>query len=549
MVAKKTSSKKSPPRKSIPKKPNTTTTFERERSHDFRWLFLILLLPLIIFACIKFNPINADHTASDLINAMDIDNGDEKVNWDSLATTKINLTKTLTITQAGIYYITGSLSDGSIIVNVTKEQAVKLILDDVTIKNPAGPAISCLEGDDLVIELVGNNTLEDGATYSADLDVDIKGAIYSKADLTFEGNGVLNLTARHEDGIVGKDDLKIKSGTYNITAADDAIRGKDSVYILDGNFNLTSQADGIKSTEELAMRKGFVLIKNGNFVIDAGAKGIKAPKHVLIQNGNFTLKTFDDALHSNDCLGITGGDINITAGDDAIHADYELIVDGGRINIERGYEGIEAQVVTINDGDITLYTADDGINAGSGADASALNRPGANNFKDDEDSVININGGVIRINATGDGIDSNGYLYFNGGTTIIDGPTKDTNGALDAGLGIIMNGGEVIAVGASGMAVPLGQNSRIYNVSVFFPESFPADTEIEIRDADGNLVLSHTSAKKFSHLSAGSSKFIPTKEYTIYINDKIYEKFVISSILTTVKNSNQSLPQPAQGSH
>ena len=45
---KKASQKKTAPKKAIP------ATVKRERNYDFRWLFLILLLPLIIFACFKF---------------------------------------------------------------------------------------------------------------------------------------------------------------------------------------------------------------------------------------------------------------------------------------------------------------------------------------------------------------------------------------------------------------------------------------------------------------------------------------------------------------
>ena len=544
-MAKKPANKKTAPKKASPKKATLPKpdVAQRERNHDFRWLSILLLLPLIIFACFKFNPLGAEQSTLNLVNTIDIDNGDEKINWDRFTETKINLTEPLTISQSGIYRLTGNLN-GGIIINTTKEQVVKLILDDVVIKNPNGPAISCLESDDLVIELVGTNILEDSATYPANLDIDIKGAIYSKGDLTFEGNGILNLTANHEDGIVGKDDLKFKSGIYNITAVDDAIRGKDSVYILGGDFNLTSKADAIKSTEELALRKGFVLIENGNFTIDAGAKGIKATKHVLIQNGNFHLKTFDDAIHSDNYLGIAGGNIKITSGDDAIHANRELIIDSGEINVERAYEGIEAQVVTINGGNISLRTSNDGLNAGSNLDVPTS---GADRIKDDKNSILTINGGNIYINAAGDGIDSNGYIYFNGGKTIIDGPTKNSNGALDAGFDIIMNAGEVIAVGASGMARDLGKNSRVYNVSIFFNEIFPADTKIEIKDTSDNLILEHTSAKTFSHLSAGSTKFTPTKEYIIYINGKIYEKFIISSVLTTIGNINREItPPPSQ---
>ena len=150
-----------------------------------------------------------------------IDNGDTKINWSKYSSYDVDLNsiESYTITKAGIYHFTGTLKEGGITVNTAATDPVKIILDGVTISNSSGPAITCYEADDLVIELIGDNTLSDSASYASTYDEDVTGAIYSKADLTFEGTGTLNLTANYQDGIVGKDDLKINSGIINITAA------------------------------------------------------------------------------------------------------------------------------------------------------------------------------------------------------------------------------------------------------------------------------------------------------------------------------------------
>lgn len=510
----------------------------RSRSFDFRWLALVVLL--VIFAAVAV-AMNTDHSVDDtakVTSSVDVDNGDLKINWDRYETFEIELSGDLDIVKSGTYHLTGSIDDGRISVNAGANGVVRLILDNVTISNSTGPAIICTSGDDLVIELVGNNVLSDAANYSSDYDEDVTSAIYSKADLTFQGDGTLDLTASYQDGIVSKDDLKFNSGAYNITAADDGIRGKDSVYIVDGDFTINSVADAIKSTNETDSGKGFVMVESGNFNLTAGAKGVKAISTVIIYGGTFVINSTDDAVHSNDYIGIVDGAFNIASGDDGMHADRALVVDGGKITIAKSYEGLEAQAVTINGGDISITSSDDGINAGGGADSSATSRPGAGAFDSDANCILTINGGDIYVNASGDGVDSNGWLYFNGGSITIDGPTNNGNGALDSGLGIVMNGGSVIAIGASGMAETLGSSSSVNNVSIYLSSTQSAKTKIAIKDPSGNTVLEHTSAKTFNHIAAGATDFKLGETYTIYLNDSEYDTFTISGITTTVGNNN-----------
>lgn len=504
------------------------------------WWFLggLAIIVLVVVALLLNSNYNHNgDNANNIAGSIDIDNGDSKINWNRYPTYNIELSETYTISTSGTYYLTGSINDGGIIIKTDSEAVVRLVLTDVTIKNSNGPAISCYSGDDLLIELHGKNYLEDGYDYSADLDEDVTGAIYSKSDLSFTGDGTLNIQANHADAIVGKDDLVIRSGVYNIVASDDGIRGKDSVYIVGGDFAITAVADAIKSTNETDTTKGFILIEGGNFKINAGAKGIKAINSILVYNGSYEINSTDDAIHSNNYIGIIDGKFKISSGDDGIHADARLIVDNGSIEIMKAYEGIEAQKISINGGKISIFSNDDGINAGGGADGSANNRVGAGAFDVDENCELAINGGDIYVNAAGDGIDSNGGLFFNGGKVIVDGPTNNGNGALDSGSGISINGGTVITVGSSGMAETLGSSSSVYNISVYFSSTQAANTKIEIKDSADNTIISHTSAKAFTHMAVGSDEFKYDETYTIYLNDEKYESFKIADITTVIGNS------------
>lgn len=511
----------------------------RSSRYDIKWVAFGIILIAVIAVAVLLNIRSNDDSATKIANALDVDNGDQNIDWGRYPSFDVELSESYQITQSGVYHLTGSVDDGLITINSTNA-VVKLILDNVTITNSSGPAISCTAADDLVIELVGENYITDGADYSSDYDEDITGAVYSKADLTFEGEGSINITANYQDGIAAKDDLKFYSGVYNIVSSDDGIRGKDSVYIIGGEYIINSGADAIKSTNDITTGKGFVLIENGTFAIKSSLKGIKAINSILIYDGEYSLNTYDDAIHSNNYVGISGGNFQISSGDDGIHADKELIINNGAIDVAKAYEGLESQVVTINNGTISLKTSDDGINAGGGNDSSAMNRPGAGNFDAEEDCVININGGSVYVNASGDGIDSNGYLYFNGGNVVVDGPTNNGNGALDAGISITMNGGTVIAVGASGMAENLGSASSVYNISVYFNTTLPANTKITIKDSSDNTVLEHISAKTFNHLATGTELFTVGQTYSIYVDDAAYQNFTISNIVTEVGNSHNN---------
>lgn len=420
-----------------------------------------IIVGVALFVSIFGTAIILNNTHNPLVTGtfsgtLDLDNGDEKINWSRFENFEIELkNETVNIVKSGVYHIVGSLTDQNITINVI-DGKVKLILDGVTIQNSTGPAIYCQAADDLVIELKGENTLSDGKTYATSYDDDVNGVIYSKADLTFEGDGLLILTANYQDGIVGKDDVKFISGTYNITSLDDGIRGKDSVYVKGGNFTINAKGDGIKSTNETKVGKGFVLVEDGNIYIAKSVEGIEG-KNIYI----------------------TGGNLNITASDDGIN-----------------------------------------ISSNSG--------------------MLEFIGGKTYINASGDGVDSNGYIHFGGGTVTIDGPTNNGNGALDSNSGITQTGGMVVAVGASGMAESLGSTSSVYNVSIFFTTTESAGTKVEIKNASGETIISHTSAKTFSHMAAGSPEFKEGETYIIYVNGSKYDTFTISD-KTTVVGENTSM--------
>lgn len=442
-------------------------------------------------------------SSSDAKNSVNLElntyDGDEKIDWSKYEIKDYELSKSIKITEDGVYNLTGTIKDGSI--TIKTKGNVKLVLNNVSITNSNGPAIYVESAADVVVELVdkSNNYLEDGDNYT--VDTNEAGTIYSKSDITFQGSGTLNVISNKKDAIVGKDDLKIVSGTYKISSSGDGIRGKDSVYIKNGNFTIDSKNDAIKSTNETNESKGFVLIENGDFtitsdldgieaktnlliengtfnitsgggkenstksqsngygnfgkpygynnstsILNGSTKSIKAGNNITIKNGTFNLNTADDGIHSNNYVGIENGDFKITAGDDGIHGDGLVEINGGTYDIEAS-EGIESTYVKINSGTVSISASDDGINA--------------SNKSNEYNVVVEINGGFITIKmAAGDtdGIDSNGNIYVNGGTINITGSsTFDYDGeAKYTGGTIIENGVETNKITNSMMGGPGG---------------------------------------------------------------------------------------------
>lgn len=265
---------------------------------------------------------------------------DDASSCDSSSVTISN--NTITITDEGTYLLTGSLSDGQVIVDAD-DKKVQLVLDSVNINCDTSSALYVKAADKVFVTLASDseNSLSNTSDFVAIDDNNIDAVIFSKDDLTLNGSGTLTVTAKYGHGIVSKDDLVITSGTYQITAAKHALSGKDSVRIADGVLTLDAGTDGIHSENTDDDAKGFIYIANGDISITADSDGFDA----------------------EETLQVDGGNIEVAAGDDGLHADGDLIITDGTINVTKSYEGLEGMTVTVEDGNISVVSSDDGINA------------------------------------------------------------------------------------------------------------------------------------------------------------------------------------------
>ncbi len=239
------------------------------------------------------------------------------------------------------------------------------------------------------------------------------------------------------------------------------------------------------------------------------SKGLKAGNVINISGGSFNINATDDTVHSNGTVTISGGNFTLESGDDGIHADGAVVINNGKINITGCYEGIEGMSVEINDGEISLVASDDGINAADGS--ASNNRPGQAN----SNNFATINGGKLYINAEGDGLDSNGTLTINGGTVLVDGPTRGGNGAIDADGTRTVNGGVLIAAGPTDM-LEAPQSGSKQNCAVIYTGTLQAGTTVALKGADGNTVLCYKLSKSAQTLVISAPELKTGESYTLY---------------------------------
>ena len=298
----------------------------------------------------------------------------------------------LTITEAGVYLLSGSYEDSMIVIDAGDEAKVQLVLANASISGRNGPAIYVRSADKVFLTADEGtvNTVSDSASYTFDEeDTTPDAAVFSKADLTINGSGRLTVSGNYKHAVVSKDNLVITAKDLTVNAENVGLNGKDSVILSEATVSITAGSDGIRSENGTEAEKGLV--------------------------------------------SVTGSEITIVSGKDGIQANGKAEIASGTLNIT-AREGIEATYVLLSGGNITIQASDDGINA---AYKSSAYTP-----------TIEITGGTVTVTMSAgdtDGIDSNGNIIISGGTVSVNGSSPfdyDGSAALSGGI-VYVNGQQV----------------------------------------------------------------------------------------------------------
>ena len=259
--------------------------------------------------------------------------------------------------------------------------------------------------------------------------------------------------------------LKIsESGSYILSGT---LNGQLSISVT-GEIDLIFNGATIKttSTNAIIVVKAYEMDSSSSMTpaiaraLDFSKAGVK----FIIADGSTNTITgsksssYDGAIHSTVTVLITGetkgdGILNVVGSSEGIELDRHLCVSGGILKVA---------------------AQDDGINA-----------------KTDNVAVIFVKGGKVFVNSglgtEGDGIDSNGYIFVEGGE-IYSSAKPNADSGLDSNKGIYVDGGRVYATGSSMDMAETGSAQPTMNL--IFNSQIAASSTVVIKDSSGNEVIS-----------------------------------------------------------
>ena len=257
------------------------------------------------------------------------------------------------IANAGVYILSGTIDDGTITVDADGSAKIWIYLNGVNVTCKDSAAMLVENADKVFLTLAEGqtNVFTSGSEYETSAtETGIDGVIFSRDDLTINGEGSLTVAGGPAHGIVANDDMVVTGGTIQVTSAGDAVHVNDSLRITSCSMTLEAGDDAIAVDNE----GGYIYIESGDFNISAADEGIAAEGDITIDGGEFEISVGTD----QGCHGIKSGGT--------------VTVNNGTIDISSCYEGIQAFYIDVTGGDITINSLDDGLNASNGTDSFGM---------------------------------------------------------------------------------------------------------------------------------------------------------------------------------
>lgn len=333
----------------------------------------------------------------------------------------------VTINKAGSYTVSGTATEGQIIVDESvANEDVEIILHGLNLSWTGMSAPIWAKHSGLLKlkkDKDTTNIITDGRAKANEGGCEY--AVTAAGSVNVVGKGTLTINANYKSGIGAEGAIGLKNGTLTVTGKNKALYShtaielghatdkgvinlegkskvameveltaetiaegaKTGIIVNDGTYNIKGAKKGMKSgvaTGNDANRDHATIAFNAGSgtitALGADEDAVKAQGNVTLAGGEFTFKAEtapdpvadtkgSDGLDVEGNIYVTGGSYTVSATVDGIHSDKTLSITGGTINVTQSEEGLEALDIEISGGNITVVSEDDAINAGGGSDA------------------------------------------------------------------------------------------------------------------------------------------------------------------------------------
>ncbi len=292
----------------------------------------------------------------------------------------------ITISEAGVYVLSGTAENVTVFVDAGDEDKVQLVLDGLTLTNTDAPCIYGKNADKVFVTTAqgSENRLTVTGTFAADGETSPDGVIFSKDDLVLNGLGTLTISST-DNGVVSKDDLKLTGGDLVIDCAADGLEANNTIAAAGGTVTITTDKDGMNAGNDDEADAGEVCILGGAFTITAGSDAIHGDALVQIDDGALTL-TAPEGIEGT-VVRINGGTIAITASDDGVNASWKVTSLTPAVEITGG-----DLTITMGQGDTDAIDSNGGVTISGGTVTITANSP----F--DYDGTGTLSGGTVTVN-------------------------------------------------------------------------------------------------------------------------------------------------------
>ena len=368
--------------------------------------------------------------------------------------------------KGGTYVFEGNATDVAVCVAKEATKPATLLLGDLDLASQITAPVTVKKDSESTVSiqaLAGHvATLTDAELNNAD----VYGAAEDGGDGTNENyaeSAVIKGKTASQITLCGKGTLNLVCKSKNAVK----VGTSGSLTVRDLTLNVDSVRHGLSSDNKLTVESGTIdiLCREGGEgdglrcspdAVDASA-GMAAELTVL--GGTITAATDDNGFSSD-------GDLTIgRVGDD----DSAI-----NITVTKSYEGMQGKVININSGTISVTASDDGINASLGNGEGALDLAAAGPDENSDELaveseaqpgvVMNINGGYVWVDADlGDGLDSNGDMYLNGGTIVVfNSHPTGVDRPIDSDGAFVVKGATLFAAGSARYPTLPGDDSQPY---------------------------------------------------------------------------------------